>query len=425
MIAGALVIQLEDVSAWTVPAANGNNGQKVAVGEPVVYKGYSIKEQNAYSTKGQVTYARFVPKKTAIYTFTVKGTFRNSKESINLTALFGQKKDFNGDALNSGDGGYDTIDLMKPRLEAGKTYYLAFYPKTYYSEDEWKQNGPADITISVKKHKPRTSGTCGSSSSGKELTWEVDENDVLTISGKGKMESGYESPWYQEYYYGGQRIKKVVIKDGVTRVGDFAFSDIKSIKSVTLADSVTSIGEFAFHNCSIRTVKFPKSLNKIGDNAFSGNSFRSLTIPGKVKTYGEFCFANNKYLTKVVVSKGCTKLGATMFCDCKKLTKVKLPSTLKTIGSGAFSGTALKAVKLPKSVTAVRTGAFYDCRSLKSITVHKNTTKIGSKAFGYYFVDSKGKEYRVNGCVIKAYKNSAAAKYAKKNRLKYRKITSY
>ena len=93
------------------------------------------------------------------------------------------------------------------------------------------------------------SGTCGAEGDGSNLTWTLDSEGVLTISGSGDMH-GYDlpgAPWH------GSRVKSAVIADGVTSIGKKAFSNCTSLTSVTIPDSVTSIGERAFDGCTSLT----------------------------------------------------------------------------------------------------------------------------------------------------------------------------
>ena len=83
------------------------------------------------------------------------------------------------------------------------------------------------------------SGTCGA-----EVTWTLDSEGVLTISGTGAMKDydPYKAPWYGSR----SRVKSAVIADGVTSIGDYAFRDCYNLASVSIPDSVTSIGDSAF-----------------------------------------------------------------------------------------------------------------------------------------------------------------------------------
>ena len=111
------------------------------------------------------------------------------------------------------------------------------------------------------------SGTCGAEGDGSNLTWTLDSDGVLTISGSGDMH-GYDygssgAPWDDS------RVKSAVIAEGVTSIGSYAFDDCKSLTSVTIPDSVTSIGDSAFCNCkSLTSVTIPDSVTRIGKQAF-------------------------------------------------------------------------------------------------------------------------------------------------------------
>ncbi|MEF2940315.1 MAG: leucine-rich repeat domain-containing protein, partial [Oscillospiraceae bacterium] len=123
------------------------------------------------------------------------------------------------------------------------------------------------------------SGTCGAEGDGSNLTWTLDSEGVLTISGSGGMH-GYgpsDAPWHG-------RVKSAVIAEGVTSIGGCAFYNCRSLTSVTIPDSVTSIGGSAFNGCSsLTSVTIPDSVTSIGGSAFDGcTSLTSVTIPDSV-----------------------------------------------------------------------------------------------------------------------------------------------
>ena len=107
------------------------------------------------------------------------------------------------------------------------------------------------------------SGTCGAEGDGSNLTWTLDSDGTLTISGSGDMyDYGFLSaPWYGSR----SRVKSAVIAEGVTSIGRYAFDGCTSLTSVTIPDSVTSIGNGAFRGCtSLASVTIPDSVTSIG-----------------------------------------------------------------------------------------------------------------------------------------------------------------
>ena len=108
---------------------------------------------------------------------------------------------------------------------------------------------------------PVDSGTCG-----ENLTWTLDSDGVLTISGMGSMRDyNSDSPW-SSY---GEHIKSVVVGYGVTGIGSAAFEGCSALSAVTIGSGVTSIGNYAFSNCSsLGTVTIPDSVTGIGNSAF-------------------------------------------------------------------------------------------------------------------------------------------------------------
>ena len=139
-----------------------------------------------------------------------------------------------------------------------------------------------------------TSGTCGPN-----LKWLLTDNGVLTISGKGEMYdysyyNGERAPWDSE------KVKQIIIGDGVTTIGRCAFIYCSTPTSVTIPNSVTTIGIGAFYFCSALTsVTIPNSVKKIGGSAFEGcSALTSVTIGNSVTTIGYNAFTN--YNAKII-----------------------------------------------------------------------------------------------------------------------------
>ena len=129
-----------------------------------------------------------------------------------------------------------------------------------------------------------------------EINWTLSDDGTLTITGtdmpdyKCVWQNVTDAPW--DSYK--QEIKKVVIENGVTNIGNYAFYVCSGLTSVTIPHSVTSIGEQAFSWCSsLISVTIPNSVTSIGDYAFKCCSgFTSITIPSSVTSIGKAAFSN-------------------------------------------------------------------------------------------------------------------------------------
>ena len=236
------------------------------------------------------------------------------------------------------------------------------------------------------------SGTCGAK--GSNLTWTLDSEGVLTISGSGDMH-GYgssDAPWYGSR----SRVKSAVIAEGVTSIGESAFENCRSLTSVTIPNSVTSIGGCAFDECwSLTSVTIPDSVTSIGDSAFAScTSLTSVTIPDSVTSIGGGAFAWCTSLTGIWVTEGNSHYSSDasgVLFSKDKTTLVQypgafaayaIPDSVTSIGAGAFGGcTSLTSVTIPDSVTSIGGIAFGNCKSLTSVTIPDSVTSIGDGAF--------------------------------------------
>lgn len=237
-----------------------------------------------------------------------------------------------------------------------------------------------------------TSGKCG-----KNVTWKLDSKGTLTISGKGEMAYWYSDdvvPWYKNR----KKIVSVVIKNGVTNVGEHAFWNCSKLNSVTLPDSVTSIGYGAFFSCrKLGKITIPQNVTSIGDLAFySCSNLTKVNIPSKVTYIGEegiFNFCNK--LTSISVESGnkvyasqdgvlYNKEKSILICYPAgiKSSNVIILNGVKEVGSGAFLGCSnITGIDIPDSVTVISDDAFCRCTNLKRIVIPDSITNVGDCAF--------------------------------------------
>lgn len=219
----------------------------------------------------------------------------------------------------------------------------------------------------------------------------------------------------------------VVIPDGVTSIGDFAFQNCESLTAVKIADSVTSIGNFAFWGCgALASVYIPDGVTSIGDGAFQAcDALAAIDIPESVTHIGRAALQPNvtsstpspvfvpdtkpeppkpdpkpaspltdfkikrgvliKYLGNsedVVIPEGVTEIGNKAFSSCYSLESIEIPNGVTTIGNEAFTFcNSLRFIHIPNSVTSIGDGAFSWCESLQSVKIPDSVTSIGENAF--------------------------------------------
>ena len=234
-----------------------------------------------------------------------------------------------------------------------------------------------------------TSGTCG-----ENLTWVYDDfSKTLTISGTGEMYD-YEEDSYQWEY----TMEKVVIEEGVTSIGDYAFYYYGHLESVTIPDSVTSIGKLAFFFCDkITDITIPSGVKTIGDSAFGWcRGLSNITIPDNVEVLENGAFIYCTGLESVAIGKGVTSIGTSAFSGCWSLKNITISPENKSYSSdnqGVLfnkdktlliyypQGSQKTSYEIPDGTKYIEEFAFSECGKLESITVPVSIETIGASAF--------------------------------------------
>ena len=252
----------------------------------------------------------------------------------------------------------------------------AYYYKVRALDSDGEAGPFSDVVSVTYTARPATvaSGKCGDSAS-----WKLDADGVLTITGAGPMaDYGAYGPWYIAHL---TDIKKVVVQEGVTTIGDHAFANLSYVTSVTIPSSVTSIGAHAFEKCRLGgAVTLPEGLTAIGDFAFSGSGMASLTLPESLRTIGNSAFLCCS-LRELTIPDGVTSIGTGAFCNAS-LTSVKLPASGVTLGDSLFQECEkLTEVTLPADLAVIGPSMFENCGSLKNVTIPSGVTHIGNAAF--------------------------------------------
>ena len=239
-----------------------------------------------------------------------------------------------------------------------------------------------------------SSGNCGDS--GSNVTWSLDDNGTLTISGSGKIED-YRSDIDQPWYSNRSDITSVVIEPGVTSIGSQAFYECSNLTSITIPSGLTSIGEQAFGNCTgLTSITIPSGFISIGDYAFwNCTGLTSITIPSSVTSIGVNVFYNCTGLTDITVdsnnSSFCSESGVLFNKDKTTLiyyplgkndSSYTIPDGVTVIEQYAFyCNSKLTSVTIPSGVTSIGEMAFRECSGLTSVIVPSSVTSIEYNAF--------------------------------------------
>lgn len=180
------------------------------------------------------------------------------------------------------------------------------------------------------------------------------------------------------------QIEKVIIGEGVTGIGNYAFYGCSALRIVEIASTVTNIGNSAFQNCtSLESIDIPDNVTRIGNSAFSGcEQLSSISLPDNMVTIEDFAFESCKALTSFSFPTGVTNISWCVFNNCTGLTSFTIPVGVMSIGENAFGGcTGLKDITIPNSVESIGNQAFQDCKSLDGVTIPNSVTSVGQSAF--------------------------------------------
>ena len=178
-----------------------------------------------------------------------------------------------------------------------------------------------------------------------------------------------------------QHIKSITIPNSVEKLGNFCFEECESLQRVTLGVGMKEIKRYAFHKChNLESINLPNALKSIGEAAFKEcTSIKEIKIPSLVTEIDDEAFSNCSGLTQLTIESDCD-LHRNAFTDCVKLESADLAS--RNIGSYAFyKCSALTSVNLKESVKSISIHAFSCCDNLKSVYIATFKKTIGGQIF--------------------------------------------
>ena len=320
---------------------------------------------------------------------------------------------------------YDAIDKLTPEEDKALDVSALEEAAAFFTQ----QIMPLD-----SKPTGEMAGNCGATASD-SVTWKLEPNNndasnptyTLTISGEGAM-ADYKSnirnenatqPWrYSQTGIDVEKITKIVVERGVTKIGAFAFNGITNVTEYDIAETVTDIGKWGLETSSVEhfylngnpnytvdrdgvlltadgetliaypggakardSYTIPDTVTTVASGAFVGCDAAKLVIPSTVTTLPQWSF-NGGTIEEIVCEANMGTLPDSVFASIEELKKISFGSTIKTLPKQAVYGCPkLCDVTLPDGLTSIGEQAFMKCTALSDIEFPASLKSIGNQAF--------------------------------------------
>lgn len=322
---------------------------------------FSQKYTHAYNDKGQMLYERYYYDETTIS----GGQKYDYDEQGNVTAI--TYCSFNQDGT------------VKD-IEGVRTYY--------YTDDAMYQGELAQ-------------GVCGPEGNEEAITWKIDKDNTLTISGTGSMVD-------YDYYYstmpwlvGQMFIKKIVVGEGITYIGNNAFKGADRVEELVLPSTLQTIGENAFYQLySLKALALPDALTSVGSHAFEEcKSLQSVTFGSKLEEIGYSAFEDCD-IQSLQFPESLRRILDDAFCYNYNLTYFNIPASVTSVGSGAFGGENVRQVDCYAINNPFERGSVYCPNAILYVPVGCKSNYKNSLKDSFLDILEFGETYTPNQYVI-------------------------
>ena len=222
-----------------------------------------------------------------------------------------------------------------------------------------------------------------------EITWDL-TGGVLTVKGDGAMPDyamrtadndlgmTSDAPWFERRL----EVTSLVIGEGITYVGEWAFPGFENMTSVSFPSTLRAFGMGSMGGSSVEEIVIPDSVEFLGAGMFADSGRLSrVTVGSSVREIPYAAFSYCEALQEAVLPDGLTYIGEEGFYECFLLQRIDLPSALTGIGSSAFAGCEnLTALQIPASVTELGEYSLFNT-GLTEVTIPEGIAVLHSGTF--------------------------------------------
>lgn len=194
----------------------------------------------------------------------------------------------------------------------------------------------------------------------------------------------------KQWYIGDSTITKVVIPEGVKKIGAYAFANLTALEEVVLPSTLESIEYGAFYGCtSLKKITFSgeNNLKIISQNAFENCNLSGTIDLSSICVISDYAFAGNQNLEGITTGDTLLSIGSYAFAGCKKLSNVTITAEKVKYGTYAFTGCE-SITEFYVNSAVLPEGMFYECDNLTKVTIGADVNDIGEFAFRDTKVDS-------------------------------------
>lgn len=334
----------------------------------------------------------------------------------------------------------DAMNKLASMYNYTSVYFKA--DKKYFVKMEiW--SAPASYCLTCEESVDYSNAVIGGKD--REIRWTLSDTGVLNCFGQGYLGTTFG------YNADKEAVKELVVSEGITTIGSWAFSGFRNMTKATLPASLRKVEDGVFNNCTKLqdiTVSGNSALEEIGKDAFAGTAFISgqpnkgyylmigpfvidykgeeteTTVPADAEVIADGAMMESDTLEKINIQEKLEIIGRFGMAECEALTSMDVPGNVTDIEYCAFySDSALENAVLNEGVERIETEAFFNCDKLQEITIPKSVDYIGEHAIGYSCIEWNSDVLKYIKAeklpTIKCYYNKAGYHYAKENEMPY------